>query len=115
MSDATKAIVVIGNPLRRAGKQSNVSGYGADNAHGVGVGKSIPDDWDKSGKILDFCLSVSSKIFRVCVNLTMIYRMIVFVMLLALDLELDIFSIVSRAMFKIKELNILSVTYKIKL
>ena len=50
MADATKANVVIGNPLRRTGKQSNVSDYGADNAHGIGVGKSIPDDWDKSGK-----------------------------------------------------------------
>lgn len=65
LSDEAKsmieAVVLIGNPYRMPDQQSNVEGLGADYAMGIAsaIQKPIPEDFDQSGKVLDFCYSVS--------------------------------------------------------
>lgn len=66
LTDAAKsvidAVILIGNPYRLATQESNVEGMGADDAVGEAntlSKKPIPEAFDKSGKVLDFCYPVS--------------------------------------------------------
>lgn len=52
------AVILIGNPYRLPTQESNVEGMGADDAVGeanILSHKPIPESFDKSGKVLDFC------------------------------------------------------------
>lgn len=59
--DAIKAVILVGNPYRKPNQDSNAGGFGSDDAKGIGAAneKSIPENFDDSGKVLDFCLGVS--------------------------------------------------------
>lgn len=71
-TDAIKSVVLLGNPYRLPGKISNVNGTGQPgNDDNVGLfvesavtnNETIPqlsNALDKSGKVLDYCLEVSS-------------------------------------------------------
>jgi hypothetical protein len=71
-ADAIKSVVLVGNPYRLPGKLSNVNGTGQpgnDNNTGLFVdaavanNETIPqlsNELDRSGKVLDYCLEVSS-------------------------------------------------------
>ncbi|TIA77676.1 hypothetical protein E3P94_03909 [Wallemia ichthyophaga] len=56
--DAIKAVILVGNPYRKPNQDSNAGGFGSDDAKGIGAAneKSIPENFDDSGKVLDFCL-----------------------------------------------------------
>lgn len=69
---AIGSVILVGNPYRLPGKMSNVNGTGQpgndDNVgffvdYAIANNESIPQlssDLDKSGKVLDYCLEVSS-------------------------------------------------------
>lgn len=61
--DVIKAVILVGNPYRIPGQESNAEGFGSDDAEGIWAAdpKAISDDFDASGRVLDFCLSVSMR------------------------------------------------------
>lgn len=70
--EAVKAIVLVGNPYRFPGKQSNVDSHaqpdtrgtiGLFTTHALSSGSPVPQlpaTLDASGKVLDYCLEVTS-------------------------------------------------------